>query len=198
MKNKTSISVSVLSILIMVALSATVVAQPVPPGFFISGSVTNCCTNESANEGIVKIENLNTSDVFSTTLGQIFWWANYRLIMEDVGGGNVLQISASDNNGNCTEYNYTVTDDDVFYSGFLQNPIIGPCGDVDCDGKIRTGDADMISDVAAGVIPASYLKNEWAADVDGSGKIRTGDADIVDYVAGGLLPASYMNCRTVC
>ena len=175
-RKRVSGKIVVLSILAVIAMSATAAAQPVPEGFNIAGSVNNYCTDEPVNGATVTITNLNTSEVFNTGTGQLFWWANYRFIIpsDGVSAGNVLHFSASDNKGNFTECNYTVTQDDRFYNGFVKGITIkGSCGDENCDGEVTMGDALATRNHQ---LYGFSLCNPWAADVNCDSDVTMGDA----------------------
>ena len=91
----------------------------------------------------------------------------------------MLNFNAS-NNGNSTEFNYTVTHAEMCAGGFEQNITIecgqqqGICGDVTGDGKVRVGDGRRILKWIDD--PVGYpIADLGAADVTGDGKVRVGD-----------------------
>jgi len=165
----------VLSALAVITMLTTVSAQPVPEGFVISGMVSNYCNDEDVNNANVKVTNLNTSGVFTTGTAQIFWWANYRFRIPSggVSTGNVLQFNVCDNKGNSTEFNYTVTHEDILYSGFKQDITIGVCGDENCDYGADMADALAVRNYWAYGFP---LHSDWAGDVNCDGLIHMADA----------------------
>ncbi len=72
----------------------------------------------------VNITNLNTSDVFIAETNES---SNYYLISTDSGhvsAGNILHFHAS--NGNTTEFDHTVTEEEMNAGGFVQNILIAP------------------------------------------------------------------------
>ena len=180
----------VLSTLTVVTMLATVTAQPVPEGFAISGLVNNYCTDESVNNADVKVTNLNTSGVFSTETAQIFWWANYRFRITSggVSAGNVLQFNVSDNQGNSTEFNYTITHEDTFYSGFKQDITIGVCGDENCDSEANMVDTGA---VIAHIYHDVTLCNLWAANVNCDSEVNMMDAGAM---IANIYHATSLNC----
>ncbi|KAF5426643.1 hypothetical protein C5S39_14650 [Candidatus Methanophagaceae archaeon] len=188
-------TLGVFVVLGVLVLSATVIAQPPTPSF-IRGWV-NCNTGDPINNPNVTITNLNTSEAF---IAETAASSNYYQALTsslNVSTGNVLNFNGS-NNGNSTEFNYTVTHADMCAGGFEQNITIecgqqqGMCGDVDGSEMVDMADYFLLVDYIA-EIPGRTLESEWAGDVDCSDKVDMADYFLlVDYIAE--IPGRDLDC----
>ena len=152
--------------------------HPATPFFFYGFVHYN--DGSACNGPIVNVTNLNTgakwhADTISTS--------NYYQVSTtswNVSAGSVLNFNVSDNLGNYTEFNHTVTQDEIDNGGFVQNITIivapvGLCGDVDCDGEVTMSDGRQIWMSIIYGADNYPLNNTWAADVDCDGEVTMSD-----------------------
>ena len=153
--------------------SATVAVLSTP--FVIYGWV-NYSNGTAVLNPNVTITNLNTSEVFTATTVSNYYQVSTTSC--NISAGDVLHFHVSDTN--TTEFNHTVTQDEIDNGGFMQNITIivapvGLCGDVDCDGEVTMGDGRQIwMNIIYGA-DEYPLNNTWAADVDCDGEVTMGD-----------------------
>ncbi len=124
--------------------SATVAVLSTP--FVIYGWV-NYSNGTAVLNPNVTITNLNTSEVFTATTSPDSNYYQVSTTSCNISAGDVLHFNVSDTN--TTEFNHTVTQDEIDNGGFMQNITIivapvGLCGDVDCDGEVTMGDGRQI------------------------------------------------------
>jgi len=148
----------------------------------------------------VTITNLNTSEVFTATTSPDSNYYQVSTTSCNISAGDVLHFNVSDTN--TTEFNHTVTQDEIENGGFMQNititvPIVGICGDVTGDSIVNMGDvALLVNNVSYPGNPAYALANEWAGDVTGDNVLNMGDvALLVNNVSYPGNPAYNLNCR---
>ena len=173
--------------------------HPATPLFFYGFVHYN--DGSACNGPIVNVTNLNTgakwhADTISTS--------NYYQVSTtswNVSAGSVLNFNVSDNLGNYTEFNHTVTQDEIDNGGFVQNititvPITGICGDVTDDSIVNMGDvALLLNNVSYPGNPTYALKNEWAGDVTGDNVVNMGDvALLLNNVSYPGNPTYNLNC----
>jgi len=99
---------------------AVLISPLVLTPFLISGWV-NCTDGDPVNGPIVTVTNLNTSEVF---IAETNASSNYYQVLTsslNVSAGDVLHFVVSDGNGNSTEFNHPVTNNEMYYGGFEQN-----------------------------------------------------------------------------
>ena len=159
-------------------LIVTYKIPPTPPKPFVIYGWVNYSNGTAVLGPNVTITNLNTSEVFTAETSPT---SNYYQVLTtsyNISAGDVLHFNVSDTN--TTEFNHTVTQDEIDNGGFMQNITIiaapvGLCGDVDCDGKVTMGDGRQIwMNIIYGA-DEYPLNNTWAADVDCDGKVTMGD-----------------------
>jgi len=164
-------------VLAFVVFSALALAAEPPTPFLIRGWV-NYSNGTAVLNPNVTITNLNTSEVFTATTSPNSNYYQVSTTSYNISAGDVLHFRVSDTN--TTEFNHTVTQDEIDNGGFVQNITIiaapaGLCGDVDCDGKVTMGDGRQIwMNIIYGA-DEYPLCNTWAADVDCDGKVTMGD-----------------------
>ena len=152
--------------------------EPPPTAFMIYGWV-NDSTGAPVLNPNVTITNLNTAEVFIAETNASSSYYQVLTTSENVNAGNVLRFYASDN-GNKTEFNHMVMQEEMDTGGFEQNITVvgvpaGICGDVDGKGGVTMFDGRQIwmnIIYGAGDYP---IANEWVADVDGKGGITMFD-----------------------
>lgn len=91
--------------------------------FNISGFV-NYSDSTPVNNSNVTITNLNTSEIFTAETNES---SNYYQVLTNfahIAKGNILHFYASDNIGNSTEFDHTVTQVEMDAGGFVQNIFI--------------------------------------------------------------------------
>ncbi|RLJ06792.1 MAG: hypothetical protein DRP16_04630 [Candidatus Aenigmatarchaeota archaeon] len=88
--------------------------------FIISGFVSYNDGSPVNNPG-VKITNLNTSEVFTAGTNESSNHYRVSTNLLHISEGNLLHFNASDNIGNSTEFNHTVTREEINAGGFAQN-----------------------------------------------------------------------------
>jgi len=125
----------------------------------------------------VTITNLNTSEVFIAETNASSNYYQVVISSENVSASNVLHFYASAN-GNKTELNHMITQEEMDNGGFVQNITIqyvpaGTCGDVTGDKSIDIGDVILLGNHVR--YPAKYPVDEWAADVNCDSSIDVGD-----------------------
>ncbi|MFZ2070972.1 MAG: DUF3344 domain-containing protein [Halobacteriota archaeon] len=126
-KKMSSIAVTVMRISIMtliVVLSSALIAAasvPLPPTPFSIHGLVNYSNGESVNGPNVTITNLNTAEEFSAETNAASNYYQVSTSSCNVSAGNVLKFNASDNIGNFTEFNHTVTQEEMNNGGFAQN-----------------------------------------------------------------------------
>ena len=133
-------------VLAFVVFSALALAVEPPTPFLIRGWV-NYSNGTAVLNPDVTITNLNTSEVFTATTSPD---SNYYQVLTtsyDISAGDVLHFYVSDTN--TTEFNHTVTQDEIDNGGFVQNititvPIAGICGDVTGDSIVNMGDVALL------------------------------------------------------
>jgi len=151
---------------------------PTPPKPFVIYGWVNYSNGTAVLNPNVTITNLNTSEVFTATT---FPDSNYYQVSTtscNISAGDVLHFYVSDTN--TTEFNHTVTQDEIDNGGFMQNITIivapvGLCGDVDCDGEVTMSDGRQIWMSIIYGADNYPLNNTWAADVDCDGEITMSD-----------------------
>ena len=151
---------------------------PTPPKPFVIYGWVNYSNGSAVLNPNVTITNLNTSEVFTAETSPN---SNYYQVLTtscNISAGDVLHFYVSDTN--TTEFNHTVTQDEIDNGGFMQNITIivapvGLCGDVDCDGEVTMSDGRQIwMNIIYGA-DKYPLNNTWAADVDCDGEITMSD-----------------------
>ena len=163
-------------VLAFIVFSAPALAEP-PTPFLIHGWVNYSNGTPVLNPNVT-ITNLNTSEVFTATTSPASNYYQVSTTSCNISAGDVLHFYVSDTN--TTEFNHTVTQDEIDNGGFMQNITIivapvGLCGDVDCDGEVTMSDGRQIwMNIIYGA-DEYPLCNTWAADVDCDGEITMSD-----------------------
>ena len=173
---------------IAVAVAAPVAAQP-PSPFLISGEV-NYDTGDPVNNPNVTITNLNTSEVFIAEKNAS---SNYYPVLKfswNVSADHVIHFNASDNKGNSTEFNHTVTQGDMNNGGFLQNITISlpaiPMPDL------------LVTVISAyhnntGCPPWFNISNEVDVTVKNNGTAPAGASNVSLYIEGVFFGKRYVS-----
>jgi len=118
--------IKIILTLIVVSASVSIAATSVPPTPFSIYGQVNYSNGEPVNDPKMKITNLNTSEEFTAETNAT---SNYYQLLTssfNVSAGNVLTFNVSDNIGNfgLSEFNHTVTQEEMNNGGFVQNIII--------------------------------------------------------------------------
>jgi hypothetical protein len=177
------------------------------PGFTISGFV-EYGNGDPVPDPDVMITNLNTSEVFVAETNASSNHYQVSINFTHINSSDVLRFNATDDLGNATVFNHTVTPDEMNAGGFVQNitiPITSSqhiCGDVNGDDAVNMADVTTLwYDIADYPTPGAYtISNAWAADVNCDGQIDMADVmtlwyDIADYP----MPGAYaVNCCPIC
>ena len=132
-------------VLAFIVFSAPALAEP-PTPFLIHGWV-NYSNGTAVLNPNVMITNLNTSEVFTATTSPASNYYQVSTTSCNISAGDVLHFHVSDTN--TTEFNHTVTQDEIDNGGFMQNitiavPIVGICGDVTGDSIVNMGDVALL------------------------------------------------------
>ena len=98
--------------------------EPPPTAFMVYGWV-NDSTGAPVLNPNVTITNLNTAEVFIVETNASSNYYQVLTTSENVNAGNVLHFYASDN-GNKTEFNHTITQEEMDTGGFEQNITVAP------------------------------------------------------------------------
>jgi len=185
-------------VLAFVVFSVSALAEP-PTPFHIYGW-GNYSNGTAVLNPNVTITNLNTSEVFTATTSPASNYYQVSTTSCNISVGNVLHFHVSDTN--TTEFNHTVTQDEMDNGGFMQNititvPIGGICGDVTDDSIVNMGDvALLLNNVSYPGNPTYALENEWAGDVTGDSVLNMGDvALLLNNVSYPGNPTYNLNCR---
>ena len=156
----------------VVVISATVNISETH--FDISGYV-NYDNGDPVSGPDVTVTNLNTSEIF---IAQVNDSSNYYLISTNfahISSDHVLRFDASDDFGNSSSFDYTVTHVEMDYEGFVQNitliipdtspPVITNiiADDITKDSATITWDTDEISDslVKYSISPGDYTQTVY-------------------------------------
>lgn len=89
--------------------------------FNITGFVNYSSDGSPVNNPNVTITNFNTSEVF---IAETNISSNYYQILTNfahIAKGDILHFYASDDTGNLTEFDHTITQEEMYASGFVQN-----------------------------------------------------------------------------
>jgi len=174
-RTKTGV-IAVVSIFALIAAATMVVALP-PKPFVVYGWVSYTNGNP-VNDPNVTVKNIDTGEEYTVKTHASY--SQYRAVTSswNISAGNVLRFNASDNKGNTSEFNRTVTAENISNGGlFVLNITVQPpgiCGDVTGDGNVRVGDGRRILKWIDD--PVNYpIDDLWAADVTGDGNVRVGD-----------------------
>ena len=185
-------------VLAFVVFPVSALAEP-PTPFLIYGWV-NYSNGTAVLNPNVTITNLNTSEVFTATTSPASNYYQVSTTSCNISAGNVLHFHVSDTN--TTEFNHTVSQDEMDNGGFMQNititvPIGGICGDVTDDSIVNMGDvALLLNNVSYPGNPTYALENEWAGDVTGDSVLNMGDvALLLNNVSYPGNPTYNLNCR---
>ncbi len=112
---------AVISILTVIVASPPIAAASVPPTPLSIYGQVNYSNGDPVNDPKVKTTNLNTSEEF---IAETNATSNYYQLLTsscNVSAGNVLRFNASDSIGNLSEFNHTVTQEEMNNGGFVQN-----------------------------------------------------------------------------
>jgi len=97
---------------------------PTPPKPFVIYGWVNYSNGTAVLNPNVTITNLNTSEVFTATTSPASNYYQVSTTSCNISAGNVLHFHVSDTN--TTEFNHTVTQDEIDNGGFMQNITIVP------------------------------------------------------------------------
>jgi hypothetical protein len=109
------------------------IAQPIPGVLVLDGTVeieethfnisgfVNYSDGSPVNNPNVTVANLNTTEVFIAEMNESSNYYQVSTNLLHISEGNLLYFFARDNMGNFTEFNHTVTEEEINSGGFSQN-----------------------------------------------------------------------------